>query len=93
MAKRPLVSYSVKVIGTDVEVEIVTDRQKPYRYSIHQDVVHPDVHETARHLNAGLAEAKETYSKVDISEDPDRFYVFIELPIKYYSNRYSAHKR
>jgi hypothetical protein len=93
MAKRPLVSYSVNVVGKDVEVEIVTDRQKPYVYTIHQDVVHPDAHEIARHLNAGLAEAKATFSKVGITEDPVRFYVSIELPIKYHSDRYTAHKR
>lgn len=93
MAKRPLVSYSVNVVGTDVEVEIVTDRQEPYRYLIHQDVVHPDANEIARHLDAGLAEAKATFSKVGITEFPERFYVTIELPIKYHSDRYTAHKR
>lgn len=93
MANRPLVSYYVKVVGKDVEVEIVTDRQEPYRYLIHQDVVHPDAHQTARHLEARLAEAKATLSKVGITEDPVRTYVSIELPIKYHSDRYTAHKR
>lgn len=36
---------------------IVTDRQKPYQYTISQDVNHPDAHEIARHLHAGLAQA------------------------------------
>ena len=34
MAKRPLKSFSVAVVNGGVEVEIVTDSQKPYRYLI-----------------------------------------------------------
>lgn len=93
MAKRPLVSYTIKVVGTDVEVDIVTDRQKPYRYIIHEDSNHPDAQATARHLEAGLAEAKATLSKVGIAEFLERSYVTIELPIKSHTNRYTAHKR
>ncbi|MGC8213075.1 hypothetical protein [Ralstonia pseudosolanacearum] len=93
MAKRPLISYSVQIVNNQVEVEIVTDRQKPYRYLICEDVNHPDANEIARHLNAGLSEAKATFSKVEIVEFPERTYVSIGLPIEYHSNRYTAHKR
>jgi len=93
MAKRPLKSFNVKIAGNSVEVDIVTDRQKPYRYLISPDVNHPDVGEIARHLDAGLNEALVTYSKVEIVEFPERFYVTIGLPIKYHCDRYTAHIR
>jgi hypothetical protein len=88
--KRPLNSFKVEVIGSDVIVEIVTDRKKPHRYRIWSDERHPDISEIARHLNAGLTEAKTTFSKVGISEYLERMYVFIELPIDYHSDQYSA---
>ncbi len=92
MAKRPLKSFSVEVVGNTVEVEIETDRQKPYRYQICPDERHPKVQEIARHLKDGLREAKETYSKIEIVEYLERSYVTIGLPIAYHSNQYTAHK-
>ena len=92
MAKRPLESFSVQIVGGAVEVEIVTDRQKPYRYLICADEIHRDVHEIARHLDAGLGLAKATFDKVEIVEYPERFYVTIGLPIKYHSDQYTTRK-
>ncbi len=88
--KRPLDSFKVEVIGTDVIVEIHTDRKKPHKYRIWKDERHPDIFEVARHLNAGLTEAKATFSKIEVREYLERMYVFIELPIKYHSDQYSA---
>lgn len=93
MAKRPLKSFNVQVVGNTVEVNIVTDRQKPYQYSITPDTVHPDVHEIARHLNAGLAQALATFDKVEVVEFLERNYVSIGVPIKYHSDRYTVRKR
>jgi hypothetical protein len=92
MAKRPLKSFTVQIVDHGMEVEIVTDRQKPYRYLICKDTIHPDVREIARHLEVGLNKAKETLAKVGISEFLERNYVSIELPIKTHPDRYTAHK-
>jgi hypothetical protein len=92
MAKRPLKEFEVKLVEEGVEVSIVADRIKPYRYLITTDERHPDAKELARHLEAGLIEAKETFAKVGISEYLERHYVFIELPIQYHSNQYTARK-
>jgi hypothetical protein len=88
--KRPLRSFSVQVVNANVHVEIVTDRKKPHRYRIWADERHPDIHGIERHLRAGLSLAQSTFSKIGIGEYFDRSYVFIELPIPYHSNQYSA---
>ena len=93
MARRPLKSYTVQAVAGGIEVEIITDRQKPYRYLICQDTVHPDLAEVERHLKAGLDVALYTHDKVEIVEFLERSYVTIGLPIKYHSDRYTAHKR
>ncbi len=91
--KRIVESYSVQVIGTDVHVDIKTDRQKPHKYRIWADTRHPDIFEIARHLNEGLGEAQKLGSKIDISDYLDRMYVFIVLPVKYHCDQYSAQTR
>jgi hypothetical protein len=93
MAKRPLKSFNVQVVGNQVEVDMETDRQKPYQYVIFSDTVHPDVHEIARHLNADLIQALATFDKVEVVEFLERNYVSIGVPIKYHSDRYTARKR
>lgn len=91
--KRIVESYSVQVIGTDVHVDIKTDRQKAHKYRIWADTRHPDIFEIARHLNEGLGEAKKLGSKIDISDYLERMYVFIILPVKYHCDQYSAQAR
>ena len=93
MAKRPVKSFNVRIVGNQVEVDIVTDRQKPYQYTISQDVNRPDAREIARHLQAGLAQAVATFDKVEVVEFLERNYVSIGVPIKYHTDRYTARKR
>ena len=52
--KRTVLSYSVQVIGTDVHVDMVTDRKKPHNYRIWADTRHPNIFEIAKHLDEGL---------------------------------------
>ncbi|WP_010459636.1 hypothetical protein [Acidovorax radicis] len=91
--KRTVISYAVQVVGTGVEVDIETDRNKPHKYRIFADARHPDINEIARHLDAGLGEAQRLGAKIDISEYFERMYVFIVTPIKYHSDQYSARER
>lgn len=90
--KRPVKSYNVQIVNGDVHIEILTDRKKPHKYRIWKDERHPDVNEIARHLHAGLSLAQGTFSKIGISEYFERMYVFIELPVPYHSDQYSAQK-
>ncbi len=91
--KRIVESYSVQVIGTDVQIDIKTDRKKPHKYRIWADTRHPDIFEIAKHLNDGLGEAQRLGAKIDISEYLDRMYVFIVTPVPYHCNQYSAQER
>lgn len=91
--KRSVESFNVQVIGKDVQVDIQTDRKNPHKYRIWSDVRHPDIFEVARHLNAGLTQALQQSIKIDISDYSERMYVFINLPVEYHSNQYSAEKR
>ena len=88
--KRKVQEFKVEVIGTDVHVYIITDRKKPHNYRIWKDERHPDIFAVAQHLNAGLEEAKRLHANIEISEYFERMYVFIELPVPYHSNQYSA---
>ena len=91
--KRTVKSFSVTVSGTDVHVDIETDRIKPHKYRIWADERHPDIFEIARHLNKGLGEALKTGAKIDITEYFDRMYVFIVTPVEYHCDQYSAEER
>lgn len=91
--KRIVQAYSVQVIGTDVQVDIQTDRKKLHKYRVWADTRHPDIFEIARHLNEGLGEAQRLGAKIDISEYFERMYVFIVTPVKYHCDQYSAQER
>jgi len=91
--KRTVLEYRVEIVGTDVHVDIYTDRKKPHLYRIWADTRHPDINEVARHLEEGLALAKDRGIKIDISEYLERMYVFIVLPIEYHCDQYSAQER
>lgn len=93
MAIFPVKSYSVQVIGDEVEIDIVTDRKKPHQYTISQDSNHPDAKEIARHLKTGLALAVATSDKVEIVEILERNHVSIGVPIRYHNDLYTARKR
>jgi len=83
-------SFDINVVDGDIFLHIHTDRKKPHKYRIWKDERHPDIFEVARHLNEGLTEAQRTRSKIEIREYLERMYVFIELPVDYHSNQYSA---
>ena len=91
--KRPVQSFAVQLVGDDVHIDIQTDRKKPHKYRIWADTRHPDIAAVEQHLSAGLAQAQQLSSKIDISEYLERSYVFIVLPIEYHCNQYSAQER
>jgi len=88
--KREVKNFSVLVVGTDVIVEVETDRKKPYKYRIWADERHKDIFAIARHLKDGLSMAKAARSKIDISDYAERMYVFFTLPNSTGPNQYSA---
>lgn len=88
--KRKVQEFKVEIVGNNVHVHIITDRQKPHNYRIWKDERHPDIFAVAQHLKAGLSEAMRSHANIEISEYFERMYVFIELPIPYHSNQYSA---
>ena len=91
--KRVVESFSVQVIGTDVHVDINTDRMKPHKYRIWADTRHPDIVEIARHLNEGLDEAQRLGAKIEITEYFERMYVFIVTPVEYHCDQSSGLER
>lgn len=91
--KRSVQSFSVQVIGNNVHIDIQTNRKKPYKYRIWSDERHPDIFEVARHLNAGLNQALQHSTKIEITDYLERMYVHINLPVSYHSNQYSAQER
>lgn len=91
--KRTVSSYSVQVIGTDLYVDIATDRNRRHCYRIVPDLQHPDLFEISKHLNAGLSEAQRFGVKIDVTECFELSYVFIRTPIPYHCDQYSAAER
>jgi len=91
--KRKVQSFSVQLVGKDLHVDIQTDRKKPHSYRIWADVRHPDIAAVEKHLQAGLSQVVQLSSKIEISEYFERSYVFIDLPIDYHCNQYSAQER
>lgn len=91
--KRQVKSFCVQVIGSDIHVDIQTDRKKPHKYRIWKDVRHPDIFAVAKHLNDGLNHAQQFSINIEINEYLERMYVFIVLPIKYHCDQYSAQIR
>lgn len=91
--KRKVQSFSVQLVGKDLHVDIQTDRKKPHKYRIWADVRHPDIAAVEKHLKTGLAQALQLSIKIGISEYFERSYVFIDLPVDYHSNQYSAQER
>jgi hypothetical protein len=92
MARKIVKQFSVSVVNNTVVVEIHTENKKPYRYQILPDDVQGDVKVIADHLKAGLAEAQQTFKKIEVSEFIERRYVTIVTPIKRVENRYTANK-
>lgn len=92
MARKSVKDFSVTLNGEGVDVIIHTENKKPYKYQIRKDEVHPDLKKTADHLEAGLQQAKDTFAKIDVIDYSERMYVTISTPIKYHSDRYTAHK-
>ena len=88
--RREVKNFSVQVVGTNVIVEVETDRQKPYKYRVWADERHKDIFVIAKHLNDGLVMAKTTRSKIEISDFAERMYVFFTLPNSTGPNQYSA---
>jgi hypothetical protein len=91
--KRSVKSFNVQVIGSDVHIDIQTERKKPHNYRIWNDFRHPDIFEVARHLNEGLTLAFKNSIKILIADYCEKEYLYIYLPIKYHSNQYSAKER
>lgn len=88
--KREVKNFSVQVVGTDVIVEVETDRLKPYKYRIWADERHKDIFLIEKHLSDGFFMAKTTRSKIEIRDYAERSYVFFTLPNSIGPNQYSA---
>jgi hypothetical protein len=54
------------------------------------DFRHPDIFELARHLNEGLTLALNNSIKIQIAFYREREYLYIDMPVKYHSNQFSA---
>ncbi len=88
--KRSVQSFNVEVIGSDIYIDIQADRKKPHKFRIWMDFRHPDIFELARHLNEGLTLALKNSIKIQIAFYREREYLYINLPVKYHSNKFSA---
>lgn len=91
MARHQVKSFKVSIdrSGTVVQVEIVTELRKPYRFELTPDVHYPTVQDVESSLRAALSHCVETYEKVDVSVYKDRGYVSINVK-DFISTRFSG---
>lgn len=92
MARKTVKEFKVTMEEKCVNVEIHTENNKPYHYSLFTDTRHPDLNAIKEHFEQGLEEAKSKCKKIEVSDYSERSYVFITLPIESHSNQYTAKK-
>lgn len=81
MARHQVKSFKVDIAssGKWVDVVIVTELKKPYRFELTPDEHYPTVQDIKGKLNAALAHCVNTHEKVDVSVFEERFYVSINV--------------
>lgn len=81
MARHQVKSFNVGIApsGTSVQVEIVTELKKPYRFELMPDIHYPTVQDIETKLQAALSHCVSNYEKVDVSIFKERNYVSINV--------------
>lgn len=81
MARRKVESFKVGISpsGESVEVEIVTDRKKPYKFTLKPDIHYPTVEDIEEKLSTALTHCVDTYEKVEVNVFKERDYVNINV--------------
>lgn len=81
-------SYSVDIIKVksensekmiDVINLTITTEDGNFNYHINKDTREPDLQQICKHINESLRKAKEDCLNVEVSEYPERFYLFFEI--------------
>lgn len=81
MARHSIKSFNVSInaSGSAVDVEIVTELQKPYRFKLYPDMNYPTVEGIEEKLNAALGHCVTTYQKAEFNIFRQRSYVSINV--------------
>ena len=81
MARHSIKSFNVSInaAGDAVDVEIITELKKPYRFNLRPDVHYPTVQDIDGKLNAALSHCIAHYQKADFNIFPERSYVSIDV--------------
>lgn len=67
--------------GTDIDVVLlrVSTGDDEYSYQVHLDTRAPDLSQIKNHIESSLQRAKEEFLNVEISEYPERDYLFFDV--------------
>lgn len=81
MARHSIKSFNVSInaSGDAVDVEIVTELKKPYRFNLRSDVHYPTVQDIELKLNTALGHCVAHHQKADFSIFSERSYVSINV--------------
>jgi hypothetical protein len=81
MARHSIKSFNVSTnaSGDAVDVEIITELKKPYRFNLRPDVHYPTVQDIDEKLNVALSHCVAHYQKADFNILPERSYISINV--------------
>ena len=81
MARHSIKSFNVSIdtAGDAVDVEIVTELQKPYKFNLRPDAHYPTAQDIERKLNAALSHCVSHHQRADFNVFAARSYVSIKV--------------
>ena len=81
MARHSVKSFNVSVnaSGDAVDVDIVTELKKPYRFVLRPDVHYPTAQDIEAKLNAALSHCVTHHQKADFNIFSERSYISINV--------------